>query len=205
MRAIVVGSGVFGLTAALEFRARGHLVTLCDPGPVPHPLAESTDISKIVRLDYGADADYAALGEVALGGWRRRNADAPLFHGTGVAVANDAERVTTDAQERALRAFVDASLPALADAPIVHRRLCVYGDTADGHFWIARHPTRENLVVATGGSGHGFKFAPALGALIADIALGEPHPLAAKFRWRPELANLAGPLRGDAARAATDQ
>ena len=53
-------------------------------------------------------------------------------------------------------------------------------------------------MVATGGSGHAFKFAPVLGALIADLALGVPHPLADRFRWRPELATLT---RGDAARA----
>ncbi|MBS1124297.1 MAG: Sarcosine oxidase, partial [Deltaproteobacteria bacterium] len=55
-----------------------------------------------------------------------------------------------------------------------------------------------NVVVATGGSGHAFKFAPVLGALIADLALGVPHPLAHKFRWRPELAEAT---RGDAARS----
>ena len=75
----------------------------------------------------------------------------------------------------------------LVDAPIVHRRLCVYCDTADENFWIARDPARPNVVVATGGSGHAFKFAPVLGDLIASIALDEPHPLAHKFRWRPEL------------------
>src|SRR5450432_408961 len=67
-------------------RGRGHEVTLVDPGPIPHPLAESTDISKVVRLDYGNDADYTALGERALDGWRRWNRDWPVprFHETGV-------------------------------------------------------------------------------------------------------------------------
>ena len=69
MRAL--GGGIFGVTAALALRARGHEVTLVDPGPLPHPLAESTDISKVVRIDYGADEDYTALGERALDGWRR--------------------------------------------------------------------------------------------------------------------------------------
>ena len=86
MTIVVVGAGVFGLTAALELRARGHAVSVLDPGPIPHPLAESTDVSKVVRLDYGADAAYTELGERALEGWRRWNArwPAPLFHETGV-------------------------------------------------------------------------------------------------------------------------
>ncbi len=52
---LIVGAGVFGLTAALELRARGWRVSVIDPGPVPTPAAASTDISKVVRMDYGAD------------------------------------------------------------------------------------------------------------------------------------------------------
>ncbi|GEM_PF-5367534 len=39
---LVVGSGTFGVTAAIELRRRGHPVQLPDPGPLPHPLAAST-------------------------------------------------------------------------------------------------------------------------------------------------------------------
>lgn len=391
MRAVVVGGGIFGVTAALELRARGLDVTLVDPGPLPHPLAESTDISKVVRSDYGADEGYTALGERALEGWRRWNAawPVPRFHETGVAfltrtpmapggfehdsfatlsrrghrierldaaaiarrfpayrpgvlvdgyfhaeggwaesgavvahlaalarargvtvregcaaerivdegvlvrergdksggsgveellradlvvvaagswtprlvpalapslravgqpvfhlrpadpspfeaarfpvfgadisrtgyygfpvnrdgivkianhgagidMASGAPRETTPAQERALRELLRETFPALADAPLVETRLCVYGDSSDAHFWIARDPERPHITIAAGGSGHAFKFAPVLGALIADTALGIAHPLSHKFRWRPE---LAGRSAGDAARA----
>jgi glycine/D-amino acid oxidase-like deaminating enzyme len=87
VRVLVLGGGIFGLTTALALRARGHAVTVRDPGAIPHPLAESTDISKIVRIDYGADVDYTALGERSLAGWRAWNArwPRPLFHETGVA------------------------------------------------------------------------------------------------------------------------
>lgn len=374
MHVLVAGGGIFGVTAARALQTRGIAVTLVDPG-LPHPLAESTDISKVIRIDYGADEDYTALGERALDGWRssawpaaaqfhetgvtflarvplagferdsyemltrrghplvRLDADAiadrfpaykrgayidgyfnplggwadatatvaalardllrtdapapatiraarverieddgaiidgelvradlvlvtagswapllvpelapvlravgqPVFHlrpadpapfaarhfpvfgadisrtgfygfpanrdgivkianhGTGtVLLAGEERREVTNAQEAALRALLADSFPALVDAPIVGRRLCVYCDTADEHFWIARHPTRERLAVATGGSGHAFKFAPVLGELIAAIVLGEPHPLAHKFRWRSELTTARG-------------
>jgi glycine/D-amino acid oxidase-like deaminating enzyme len=83
---IVVGAGVMGLGAALSLRARGWRVTLVDLGPVPHPLAASTDISKIVRMEYGADEAYMALGERALDAWRTTRDDdgSELFHETGV-------------------------------------------------------------------------------------------------------------------------
>jgi glycine/D-amino acid oxidase-like deaminating enzyme len=62
-------------------------------------------------------------------------------HGIGLTLPpGDAGRAVTAEQEDALRAFLRDALPALADAPIVHRRLCVYCDTADENFWIARHP-----------------------------------------------------------------
>lgn len=376
MDRLVIGGGIFGLTAAIALRARGERVTVVEPGPIPHALAESTDVSKLVRAEYGADADYTAMGERALDGWRRWNAawpappfvetgvmfvaraamapggfehesfalltsrghrlerldaraiaarfpawrmgvhvdgyfnaeggfarasavvtalasqaraagveiragraerltddgaivdgirvradrvlvcngswaaqlvpelaglvrpvgqpvfhlrpdDPALFeaarfpvfgadiartgwygfpidpaadprdavvkianHGVGVPIARDEERVVSSAHEQSLRAFVAEAFPALATAPITFRRLCVYGDTPDEHFWIARHPQRPSVAVATGGSGHAFKFAPILGDLIADLidddgGRGDPA-LAHKFRWRAD-------------------
>jgi len=67
-----------------------------------------------------------------------------------------------------------------------------------GHHRIARHPRRPTLTVATGGSGHGFKFAPVIGPIIADAVLGIDHPLATKFRWR---AGAEPRWRSDAARS----
>ncbi len=83
---LIVGAGVYGTTAAVELSARGRRVALLDPGPLPHPLAASTDISKVVRIGYGADEFYMALGEAALSGWLRWNAEfpEPLYHNVGV-------------------------------------------------------------------------------------------------------------------------
>lgn len=85
-RVLVVGGGVFGLTAAISLRERGDDVRLVDPGPIPHPLAESTDISKVIRADYGTDALYTELMERAFGTWRDWNATFArgLYHETGV-------------------------------------------------------------------------------------------------------------------------
>jgi glycine/D-amino acid oxidase-like deaminating enzyme len=366
---LVVGAGIFGVTAALELRARGHDVTLLEQGPIPHPLAESTDVTKAVRMDYGADAEYAAFMERALVEWRR----SPFFHETGtlylsrspmrpgqfehdgfqtltkrghklermnsaeirrrfpawnaelfvdgyynpqggwaesgrvvaelaaqarakgvrvventrverlelrgsrvvgvpgfeaehvvvasgawaqnvlpwmkgcfkraaqsvflfkpkdpslfeaarfptygadisttgyygfpvieggiVKISNhgpgrdidpDGPREVPDADEAKLRAFLKMAFPALADAPLAQNRVCIYCDTRDEHFWIARDPEHEGLTVATGGSGHAFKFAPLLGKWIADAALGVPNAELHKFRWRPELTGARG-------------
>ena len=375
---LVVGAGIFGVTAALELRARGYGVALMDPGPLPHPLAASTDVSKVVRMEYGPDETYTALMEEAREGWlvwneawtaegfgplyhetgvlmmrrepmtpgsfegesfrmlerrghtperidgerlRRRfpawstgryvdgffhekggyaesgrvvaallararregvrllegrrmaglveeggrvtgvlddagvahragavvaaagawtgkllgltpairatghpvfhlrPANPALFeaerfptftadvartgyygfplnrdgvvkvanHGIGVPLDPDAPRAVTEAHRAELRAFLAETFPALLDAEVVYTRLCLYADTQDEDFWIARDPGRRGLTVAGGGSGHGFKFAPVLGALIADAVEGAPNAGLEKFRWRPEL------------------
>ncbi len=382
---LVVGAGIFGLTAALALRQRGHRVTVLDPGPLPHPLAASTDVSKVVRMEYGPDDQYLAMAEAAIEGWRRWNegwgetlyhevgvmmvtrepmrpgefefesyqrvvarghpserldadeiarrfpawrpgryvdgyfnphggyaesgrvvaalareaqtagilllagqlverlalsgqrvagvitregdrlavghvvmaagawtpwllpelqpvmratghpvfhlrpADPDLFtppqftvftaditrtgrygfplhpregivkiatHGEGLALHPEHdERVVGDAEETALRAFLADTFPTLAAAPLVYTRRCLYCDTLDEHFWIARHPERDGLTVAAGGSGHAFKFGPVLGDLIADAAEGKPNPWLARFAWR----RLGGATRGEEA------
>jgi sarcosine oxidase len=48
---------------------------------------------------------------------------------------------------------------------------CMYTTTPDEHFVIARHPAHENVVVACGFSGHGFKFVPVVGEILADLAV----------------------------------
>src|SRR5262245_40359997 len=84
---IVVGAGVFGLSSALALRARGCVVTVVDPGPIPHPRAASTDLSKAVRADYGRDDLYTDWMLEALPRWRAWNErwGRELFHETGVA------------------------------------------------------------------------------------------------------------------------
>jgi glycine/D-amino acid oxidase-like deaminating enzyme len=100
---------------------------------------------------------------------------------------DSSQRCVTQEEENRLRNFLAPRLPALADAPIVYTRLCMYCDTHDGDFWIASDPERAGLVIAAGDNGHGFKFAPVLGELIADAAEGKANPLLEKFRWRPEV------------------
>ena len=375
MKVIVVGAGINGVTAAIELKKRGHEVTLVDPGPVPHPLAASTDISKAVRAAYGPDEDYTELAERCIPVWRRWNEEfgADLYHETGVVflrsrpmqpgdfeyescrmfekrghqfervdsagvhkrfpafaaerfhdgffdpdagyvesgrvvaalierakllgialreqarfvtldendnrvkgiVLEDRQRIGAEAvvvavgawtqyvlpftghffratghpvfhlkprepglfspdrfpffgadisttgyygfplnqgvvkianhgpgremspespqravtpeEETQMREFLRSTIPALADAPVVYTRICMYCDTHDGHFWIAPDPERPGLVVATGDCGHGFKFAPVLGEIIADAVEGKSNRWLEKFRWRPEV------------------
>jgi glycine/D-amino acid oxidase-like deaminating enzyme len=373
MKIIVVGAGINGVVAAIELRKRGHAIVLVDPGPLPYPLAASTDISKVVRAAYGTDEEYTGLAERSREIWRQWNvefeaelyhevgflcmrqrpmqpgdfeyeslrllerrghriervnsdylrrhfpawnadrypdgfldfeagyaesgravallieraksigvelrehakfravdegsgrvkgialesgekvpADAvlmavgawmpyllpftrdffrasgqpvfhlkpaqpelftseqfPIFgadisatgfygfplnrdgvvkianHGLGREMSPDSpEHVVTKEEENRMREFLADSFPSLADAPVVFTRVCFYCDTKDGDFWIAPDPDRAGLTIVAGDCGHGFKFAPVLGRIIADAVEGKVNP---KFRWRPEV------------------
>jgi len=85
-KVIVVGAGINGVTTAIELRKRGQEVVLVDPGPLPHPLAASTDISKAVRAAYGADEEYTELAERSIERWRKWNQQfgTRLYHEVGV-------------------------------------------------------------------------------------------------------------------------
>ena len=96
-RVVVVGCGIFGVTAAVELRRRGHRVRVLEAGPLPHPEAASTDISKVVRMEYGTDADYMRLVAESRDIWlewneRWRFRGLPeLYHETGVVMLSRAE------------------------------------------------------------------------------------------------------------------
>jgi glycine/D-amino acid oxidase-like deaminating enzyme len=369
---LILGGGCFGLTAALELRARGWKVTLIDQGPLPHPDAASTDISKVVRMDYAADAQHTAMGLLSLARWKawnarwgidlyhedgflvmsrgemqpggfehdsyhylsrlghalRRtdsamlrekhpvwNADqyvegylnpvggwvesgrviarlaheareagieiieqvkaprpfftagrctgiesadghswaselvlvaagawtpevlphlqnvlwttaqtvfhfqpsqperfrAPEFpvwgadiartgwygfpanaeglvkvanHGIGRRVQASEPRVMPAGEEEKYRTFLRSTFPALAEAPVHSHRVCLYGDTFDGAFWITHDQQHPGLVVAAGDSGHAFKFTPVLGELIADVVEHKINPWTPRYAWR---------------------
>jgi len=373
MKTVVVGAGINGVVAAIELRKRGNEVVLVDPGPLPHPLAASNDISKVVRAAYGSDKEYTELAERSREIWRQWNvefgvelyhevgflcmrqrpmqagdfeyeslrllergghriervnsdylrrhfpawnaerypdgfldfeagyaesgravavlveraksigvavrervkfsgldersdrvrgialengeklpADAvviavgawtpyvlpftrdffqasgqpvfhlkpaqpelftperfPIFgadisatgfygfplnrdgvvkiahHGLGREMSPDSpQRVVKTEEENKMREFLENSFPSLASAPVVFTRICFYCDTKDGDFWIAPDRDRPGLTIAAGDCGHGFKFAPVLGGIIADAVEGKVNP---KFRWRPEV------------------
>jgi len=95
----------------------------------------------------------------------------------GAAVDPDTQsRVVSEESARKMREYVAKRFPALRDAPIAETRVCQYENTSNGDFLIDRHPEMENVWFAGGGSGHGFKHGPALGAYVAGLILGELQP-----------------------------
>lgn len=54
---------------------------------------------------------------------------------------------------------------------LTRHSVCMYTMTPDHHFIIDRHPRHENVFIAAGFSGHGFKFAPVVGEILSDFVL----------------------------------
>jgi monomeric sarcosine oxidase len=88
------------------------------------------------------------------------------------------ERTLDGASLEKARAWLARRLPDMAEAPLVESRVCQYENTSTGDFLIDRHPDYENVWIAGGGSGHGFKHGPAVGEHVASLVLGsgEPEP-----------------------------
>ena len=84
---------------------------------------------------------------------------------------DNGSRVVSPASADRLRIYLKQHIPALAEAPIVETRVCQYENTWNGDFLIDRHPELENVWIAGGGSGHGFKHGPALGEYLSSCIL----------------------------------
>ena len=77
-----------------------------------------------------------------------------------------------EANRRSVMRFVASRLPHLA--PVPHHELsCLYTSTPDHDFILDRHPIYPQITLGAGFSGHGFKFGPMIGELLADLALGD--------------------------------
>lgn len=91
-------------------------------------------------------------------------------HHGGRDVDPDADdRVPTREDEEDIRAYLRQYLP-LADGPVLAMKVCMYTNSPDSHFIIDRHPAHAEVVIAGGFSGHGYKFGPVIGEIVADLA-----------------------------------
>ena len=86
-----------------------------------------------------------------------------------------ADRLISQRGLHIMREHLRRYFPQLRDAPLTESRVCAYENTSDGNFLIDRHPDIENLWIVGGGSGHGFKHAPAVGEYVAGNACAEPR------------------------------
>jgi sarcosine oxidase len=83
---------------------------------------------------------------------------------------DEVDRAVSPADVERVRAFIRRHMP-LADGPLVNTKVCLYTNTPDDAFVIDRHPAAPGVAYASACSGHGFKHAPLIGAILADLVI----------------------------------
>jgi sarcosine oxidase len=83
---------------------------------------------------------------------------------------NTMDRDCHDYDERVLREAIRKYFPN-ADGPTIAMKTCLFSNTEDEHFILDRHPEFQEVSIAAGFSGHGYKFCPVIGEIMADLAL----------------------------------
>ncbi len=94
-----------------------------------------------------------------------------FHHGGRTGHPDELSREVADEEVEALRAVVERRFPSLHGAE-ARAETCFYTNTRDGDFVVGTHPEDDGVVVAAGFSGHGFKFCPVVGEVVADLVEG---------------------------------
>jgi sarcosine oxidase len=93
------------------------------------------------------------------------------IHGSReVCTAATVDRAIHDADISRIRRKLGVRIPAI-DGEVLRAQTCMYTMTPDENFVIGGYPEIANCTIACGFSGHGFKFAPVVGEVLADLAM----------------------------------
>ena len=93
-------------------------------------------------------------------------------HSGGIPVSDPAQldREVDTTEQAAVSGFVRGHIPRVT-TEITDHATCMYTMSPDEHFIVDSHPSYPQVALAAGLSGHGFKFTPILGEVLADLAL----------------------------------
>jgi len=136
-----------------------------------------------VFIAEGIDGGYATYGMPAIDG--SDGGVKAAVHGSDVECTPETvDRIVHEIDIARVIEKLKRRIPAL-DGQLLRAKTCLYTMTPDEHFIIGAHPQFPNCSVACGFSGHGFKFAPVVGEILADLApTGSTHHPIALFSPR---------------------
>ena len=134
-------------------------------GSVPHEAGAMPNV-----IDYHTIDPFYCVPQVRVPGVKAG------CHRTGrIVEADDAEEVDR-ANLAAVQEFIGRRCPHLNRDPVAVKH-CLYTNSADYHFILDRDPEHDNVVLAAGFSGHGFKFGPVLVEILAARLFDETPPV----------------------------
>lgn len=156
-------------------------------GALVPELASSLEVWRILTLSVApgqAEAAPPRLGAFSVDRPEGLIFGIPDADGNGLKIGVDAGAVwdprvpvaaPTDDEVAELRALMGALVPGVDTTP-AEVAACLYTMADDKRFTIGALARDERVVVSSSCSGHGFKFAPAIGEALADIATGIARP-----------------------------
>jgi sarcosine oxidase len=130
-----------------------------------------------VFIAEGLQGGYATYGMPAIDG--PSGGIKAAVHGSDILCTPETiDRTIHDSDIAKIISSLRPRIPAL-DGELVRAKTCLYTMTPDEHFILGPHPRIPNCTVACGFSGHGFKFAPVVGEILADISTtgSTDHPI----------------------------
>jgi sarcosine oxidase len=101
-----------------------------------------------------------------------------FFRGGQTCTPTTIDRNVQAEEIAAMASFAGQRIPDLP-GEFLRAATCMYTNSPDEHFVIATHPEHPQVVVACGFSGHGFKFVPVVGEILADLSIegSTRHPI----------------------------
>jgi sarcosine oxidase len=124
-------------------------------------------------------------------------AKAAFFRRGQVCTPETIDRQVHPEEVQTMTDHLRAVVPSLPDR-FLRAMTCLYTNTPDQHFIIGTHPQHPEVTVACGFSGHGFKFVPVVGEVLADLAVtgSTRHPIGLFDPRRPFAASPQAPPAG---------
>ena len=119
----------------------------------------------VAMWEYASDRMFYVLPDSGAG------IKAAIHHEGVVTDPDRVDRVVAISEVERVRSLLHRYLPA-ADGELLRSAVCLYTNTADHHFLIDTHPEHEEVLVVSACSGHGFKFASAIGEVATDLLTG---------------------------------
>lgn len=123
----------------------------------------------IAMIEYAPDRFFYTLPDSGSG------LKAAIHHEGPRADAESVERTVDPRETSRVAELLQRYLPRAAGTHL-RAATCLYTNTPDGHFFIAPHLPHEQVLVVSPCSGHGFKFASAIGEAVADLLTGIERP-----------------------------
>ncbi|GKT55877.1 sarcosine oxidase [Colletotrichum tofieldiae] len=102
---------------------------------------------------------------------------------TGLSLPPENSNFVPEADLQRVRKLLQETLPSLADRPFVDQHICWCADSADSDYVIDSVPGKQDLFVATGDSGHGFKMLPVVGGWVKNLIEKRSQEIP-RWRWK---------------------